>query len=391
MFACARDWAQARKYDEIVSFSDNRLTTGDVYSQLGFERNQAYGPDYFYVKDGHRVSKQSQRKSHTACPLGMTEWEWARTRGLRRVLDAGKVRWVVCLNVEARALKRQANSERTAQRHAAGMFKHAHVRGYFKSAKNAGEVYFGSSYELRCLFELEEDANVKAMQRCEAFQAFGGNWRNPDLRVTFVDGHSEIWEVKPFAFLEQPAVQAQIADTMAYASGLGVPVRVWTERNSTLGGERQIMAWARAYLSEQQGDESYEERQKVMRKALRERHYKKEQAASVTVHCAYCGKDHVVLPRTYARNIARHDGVYVCEAMAGSIGGRKPKDHLKKTNPYAAEGKKQCSRCGQVVPMEQFDRRTKSWDGLGSACKTCMSAINADRYQARKKSKVSLG
>ncbi len=184
--------------------------------------------------------------------------------------------------------------------------------------------------------------------------------------------------------VDMPRARAQIADTAMYAVSIGVGFRVWTERDSMLGEDGRIIGWAREYLSRQQGDTTYVEREQRTRKAIRERHYQKEQAASVVVHCDYCQKDHTVLPRTYARNVAKHDGAYVCEALAGHIGGSKPKDHLKATNPYAAEGRKLCSRCKEVREMTDFDRRTRSWDGLNATCKRCASAYNAAKYQQRK-------
>jgi hypothetical protein len=383
LFARAKEWATERGYDDIVSYSDNRLTPGDVYERLEFARHKAYRPDYFYVRDGKRISKQSQRKSHTECPADLTEWEWAAARGLERIYDAGKVCWIYCINHELRAQRMARWSEHTAQMHADGVYRHAHVRGTFSTAKGGGAVYFGSSYELRCLFELEENPDVRAVRRCEAFQANDGRWRNPDLRVTFVDGHEEIWEVKPSARMNEPDVKSQLADSIAYAEEQGVRLRVWTERDSAISGDARVIAWAHRYLAEQQNDPVWIDHAKKQRKAIRQRHYAKEQDAAVTVFCAYCNKDHVVLPRTYARNVAKHDGVYVCEAMAGHIVGRKPKDHLKKTNPYAVDGRKQCSRCGDVRDMAEFDRRAKSWDGLSATCKACASAYNAARYRKR--------
>jgi len=382
LFAQACTWARDQQYDAVISFSDNRLTPGAVYERLGFEKRQVYRPDYFYVRDGRRISKQSQRKSHTACPEGMTEWAWASARGLRRVYDAGKVCWIYHVNPDAKETERLHMSEVIAKRHAEGVFKNAHMRGYFQSAKNAGDVYFGSSYELRCMFELEADAAVRSFRRCEAFKGSRG-WRNPDLRVAFVDGHEEIWEVKPAQMIEKPEVKLQIVDSFVYASGLGLSMRVWTERDSALGTCNAIIKWAHAYLADQQGDPHYSERKKAQRKAIAARHYVKEQAASVTVHCDYCKKDHVVLPRTYARNIARN-GIYTCEAMAGHKGGSKPKLSLRKENPHAADGKKECCRCHQVQPFEAFDIRAKSRDGYAHACKACCSIANAARYLTRK-------
>lgn len=388
----ARAWAEAHGYDEILSFSDNRLTPGVVYDRLGFVADDQCRPDYFYVHDGRRVSKQSQRKRASGCPDGMTERAWAQARGLVRCYDAGKVRWVLSLRPSSRPTPQQDNSEQAARSNAAGISGGGvHMRGYFPSQKMGEAVYFGSSYELRCLFELEGDPDVRIFRRCDAFQTPRGRWRAPDLWIERMNGRREIWEVKPSAMIEMPRARAQIADTAVHAASIGVGFRVWTERDSALGSDGRIIGWAREYLSRQQGNATYVERGQRQRKAIRERHYAREQAASVVVHCDYCQADHTVLPRTYARNIAKHDGAYVCEAMAGHIGGSKPKDHLKVTNPYAAEGKKQCSMCKQVLSIGEFQKRKASWDGLSAACKPCLRVYDAERYRRKQANLGSRG
>ena len=82
--------------NKIISFSDNRWGQGKIYSKLGFVLDKEYGPDYSYVKLGtkNRFSKQSQKKSNTNCPKGLTELQWANERGLYRIWDCGKKRWV---------------------------------------------------------------------------------------------------------------------------------------------------------------------------------------------------------------------------------------------------------------------------------------------------------
>ena len=379
----AQTWARSQGYEEILWNAEHRFSLDAECKRLGFVLGRMYGPSHFYVRAGRRVARQDLWMCNNRRPAGTPVLEWAHTQGFIRVRDAGRTCWVINLRPGDRSTWSERNSERVAKLHAQGVFKNAHMRGYFRSAKNAGEVYYGSSYELRCMFELEQDARVRAFRRCEAFQAADGHWRNPDLWVEFVDGHAEIWEVKPAVLVGTSAVRAQLDDTTAHASKLGVAMRVWTEQHSDLGSDAKIISWAHTYLADR-GDTAWADRRKSQRKAIGARHYKKEQAASVVVACAYCGCDHTVLPRTYARNVARHDGTYVCEAMAGHIGGSKPKLALRKENPHAAEGKKECCRCHAILPIDAFEHRQKSRDGLSSACKPCISIANAARYQARK-------
>jgi len=80
-----------------LSWSDNRWSDGSVYKKLGFTLDEHLKPDYTYVSlinPKRRISKQSQKKSATNCPPEITELEWANTRGLARIWDCGKTRWV---------------------------------------------------------------------------------------------------------------------------------------------------------------------------------------------------------------------------------------------------------------------------------------------------------
>ncbi len=81
---------------QLVTWSDCRWTDGSVYQKAGFMKDCVLPPDYSYVdiKNGVRLSKQSQMKSKTKCPPGITEHEWANENGLFRIWDCGKIRWV---------------------------------------------------------------------------------------------------------------------------------------------------------------------------------------------------------------------------------------------------------------------------------------------------------
>jgi len=95
LFKHAVDWAKTEGYDRIISWSDNALTPGNIYSQLKFKLVKNYKQDYFYwdtVKKKY-TSKQSQRKSSTMCPTSVKEHEWAFQRGLYRIWDCGKKKW----------------------------------------------------------------------------------------------------------------------------------------------------------------------------------------------------------------------------------------------------------------------------------------------------------
>ncbi|RDJ35314.1 MAG: hypothetical protein DWQ19_10900 [Crenarchaeota archaeon] len=97
LFSRCIEWAKINNYSDIISFSDNRWSLGGVYKALNFQLDKELPPDYSYVdlkNGGKRLSKQSQKKKNTNCPSGMTEKEWALERGLVRIWDCGKKRWV---------------------------------------------------------------------------------------------------------------------------------------------------------------------------------------------------------------------------------------------------------------------------------------------------------
>jgi hypothetical protein len=97
LFVKCSEWAKNNGYKKIISFSDNRWSSGKVYEKMGFSLEKEYGPDYGYVEVNSarkRISKQSQKKSATGCPQELTEHVWALQRGLARIYDCGKKKWV---------------------------------------------------------------------------------------------------------------------------------------------------------------------------------------------------------------------------------------------------------------------------------------------------------
>lgn len=387
LFKRCVEWAKTLNYDEIVSFSDNRWTEGAVYGDLGFDLDKTHRPDYCYVQAGVRLSKQSQKKKSSCCPETMSEREWAAFRGLTRIYDAGKKRWLLNLKPGEHRTRRDLLSEKCAKQHQNGAFMHSHIRGYFGSAKNSASVYFGSSFELRCLYLLENDPAVVRFRRCDAFKG-QDSWRNPDLWVEFVDGRSEIWEVKPEGMLELPEVREQLKETSLFAAAQGVAFRVWTEKQSGLRDEHAIVEWARKYLAETGTDPSYLEHQRESRRRIRTKYAARVRADTVDVWCDFCTGTHTVKRLSHDKNVKRN-GTYICERHGGHIAGKKPKAHLKKTNPYAAEGKKACTQCLAVKEFERFDVRRASWDGRAATCKDCVSAKNKIAYEGKKVSNAA--
>jgi GNAT superfamily N-acetyltransferase len=98
LFSACVKWAKENGYKSIGSWSDNRWSAGGVYKKLGFELIDDGKPDYSYVditKKCRRRSKQSQRK-----PKGetRTEREICLEKGLVRIWDCGKKKWVFSIS-----------------------------------------------------------------------------------------------------------------------------------------------------------------------------------------------------------------------------------------------------------------------------------------------------
>jgi hypothetical protein len=101
LFKKCKEWATNQGYEKISTWSDNRWSQGNIYQQLGFTLDKNILPDYSYVnakKPTMRLTKQSQKKSNTNCPIDKTESEWSLENGLARIWDCGKKRWVIQLS-----------------------------------------------------------------------------------------------------------------------------------------------------------------------------------------------------------------------------------------------------------------------------------------------------
>lgn len=380
LFAHCIMWAKEMNYDEIISFSDNRWTRGHIYEVLGFSLDKEHKSDYCYVDTNyphHRLSKQSQKKGATKCPEGFTELQWCEFRGLSRLWDCGKKRWVYYL--KSGISHKEILSSRCAEQHKNGCFKHSHIRGYFKSVKCGCDIYYGSSYELRCMYLLEKDDLVSSFSRANTFVDREKRHRNPDLLVNYVDGRIEIIEVKAEKVLaKQFEVKKQVEETRQYCYSNNIDFRVWSESDSGLKDEKSIINWAKLYIAESTGNTEWIDRRREMDKKKAKKHYDNKIATNkVTIYCEYCKEDHTPLKLTYDKNIARNQR-YICEREGGHIAGSKPKNKL--VNPYVVDGKKKCNGCAQVKLFEEFgDDKAKS-DGKSTRCKVCRSASAQKKY-----------
>lgn len=92
--------------DKIVSFSDNRISNGKLYSVTGFTLEETITPAYQYTNDYvTRENRQGFMKSKLITRFGLdpdyvknsTEWQIVQELGYDRLWDAGKKKWVLSL------------------------------------------------------------------------------------------------------------------------------------------------------------------------------------------------------------------------------------------------------------------------------------------------------
>lgn len=81
----------------LLTWSDNSYSpVGGMYQNAGFALDEELPLDYFYCdRNGFYTSKQSQKKSNSGCPENMTEYEFSKSKGLERIWDCGKKRWIL--------------------------------------------------------------------------------------------------------------------------------------------------------------------------------------------------------------------------------------------------------------------------------------------------------
>lgn len=94
-----KEYAKINNYKVIKTWSDNRISMGNVYKQIGFELLNEIPSDYSYIVPGKvvRVPKQSCRKIELfkkGASIG-TESEMAEELGYKKIWDCGKKTWIL--------------------------------------------------------------------------------------------------------------------------------------------------------------------------------------------------------------------------------------------------------------------------------------------------------
>ena len=146
----------------------------------------------------------------------------------------------------------------------------------------------------------------------------------------------------------------QINDSKDFAAKKGLKFKLWTEDDSQLLSDKDIVSWAKKYLAETQGDKTFQEQSKKNANQKSKRYYHTHIANDkITLFCSFCNKEHTPLRLTHDKNIARN-GRYICEREGGHITGSRAKPHLQKNNPHVADGKKECVNCLQILEFKLF-------------------------------------
>lgn len=101
VFGAASKMWQHRPNGSIISYSDNRLFTGEMYGSLGFVKDHTGEPGYFYVRNSGETMSRFQAQKHKLAQLlgdkfdaNESEAVNMKRAGWNRIWDCGSTRWV---------------------------------------------------------------------------------------------------------------------------------------------------------------------------------------------------------------------------------------------------------------------------------------------------------
>ena len=86
------------KPTEIISYSDNSRSNGNMYEKLGFNFDHTSDPNYFYIVDGsrrHRFNFRKDKLVREGFDINKTEVQIMRDRGYFRIFDCGSKKWSI--------------------------------------------------------------------------------------------------------------------------------------------------------------------------------------------------------------------------------------------------------------------------------------------------------
>lgn len=289
---------------------------------------------------------------------------YKRTDVTKKRMSAAKIEFFKTPAGEELKIKLSALA---AQGHAEHRFDNAKRNGWYESPK-AGRVVYGSSYELLLCTMLDGDEDVKTYQT-QVLYSVSNRSRCLDFLITYVDGSKEAIEVKPLTRLNEQENIEQISDSALNADNEGWDFDVYTEEHFGMTC-KEIRDWADEFLTKTGSIDLVSWRKELHCKRAKTYYEKAIKTNTVEVWCEFCGTHHTPLKQTYDKAIAKN-GRFICEREGGHIAGSRPKPHLRKDNPHVAEGKKECTKCHEVKPLNDFGDDKSRRDGKASRCKTC--------------------
>lgn len=251
------------------------------------------------------------------------------------------------------------------------------------SAKNGGQLRAcNSSGEfVACEDFLETSPNIFSYETQVPYE-INGRDRSLDFLINYSDGSKKVIEVKPLKRMGEEENILQISDSRAYAEQQGWAFELWTEGELGIKNWKEARDRADAYRKEHY-DLDYGAYRAEKDRERAKRHYDtKISQDKVAFFCEFCKMGHEILRVNYDKNLERN-GRYICEWEGGHIAGSKPKEHLRKENVYADLGKKQCTKCQRILPLESFSPDKSRRDGRSNRCKECRANFYKDKYNSR--------
>lgn len=184
-------------HPELYSESTSKMHTPDAAKKIS-ERaiERTHSPGYIHSQTGLKRSEetralQRQRKEENP-PTGEKNGMWGREQ-----------------TPEAKEKMSEAVSRRILE----GRYKPygtCNVKGYHTSIRDGKERFFKSSWEQKLMQWLDANFDVASWDyecvRIQYVYETYKRWYVPDFVVTFIDGHREMWEVKPKEFIDTEKV-----------------------------------------------------------------------------------------------------------------------------------------------------------------------------------------
>ena len=269
-----------------------------------------------------------------------------------------------------------------------------HRSGWHDSSK-AGRVFHRSSYEKKAYMILDEMESV-VNYKVESIRL---NYWNPlekteatfivDIEVLFNDGTKTAIEVKPNDWLSSLVNIAKIDALKIWVEKENYGCEIWDEfalfgEENTYQKVQQFIDWIDSGASGNVENVNPDviEMRRAKGRIRANRYYKNNLSDKIEVFCDNCKIIHEVREVTYKQHMEKY-GKYMCASLYGQIGGKNPKK--KKENPHAAEGKKQCNACKDVLEFIKFGVDKTKFDGYSTRCSKCRAEASAKKYNENKK------